>query len=315
MNIAILVPLTDDLLHQIRIAYPDAVIHTSKTLDQASDEMLQCEILIAYNNQLQSIRLDEMKQLRWIQVFTAGVDNLPLNDFEARSIRITTSSGAHKVPMAEFALGCMLQEVKQFIPLYEKQKQSSWYRKLPFDGLEGKTVSVLGAGKIGQEIARRAKVFGMRTIGVNRTGRQVDGFDQLFVQSDVDQALEAADFVIAVTPLTPLTRQWLDASKLGKMKPEAVFINLGRGEVVDEEALIHLLQHRLIKRAYLDVFQNEPLSADSPFWSLDNCIITPHISAISERYNERCLAIFLDNMKRYREGQRLHNLVEATIGY
>lgn len=315
MKLLCMVPLQAHLQEKLRQQYPQHEVIMRKKLNEATADELQAEVLIAYISQLSAAVINQLPNLRWIQVFSAGVDHLVLDELEARGIIVTNASGAHKVPMSEYAFGVMLQEVKQFIPLYEQQKQSLWNQRLSFEELEGKTVSILGAGSIGQEIARRAKVFGMHTIGVNRSGRPAEGLDVIYVQAEVDQALRAADFVIIVAPLTSETYHWINSDKLNQMKPEVVLINLGRGELIDEAALVESLQKQQLKRAYLDVFQVEPLPAESPLWKLDNCIVTPHISAISARYNERCLAIFMDNMERYMNQEKLINVVEAERGY
>ncbi|MGZ9584431.1 D-2-hydroxyacid dehydrogenase [Paenibacillus marinisediminis] len=315
MDIAITVPLKDEMLQRLQADYPEVCIHKCKSLEDASERALQSEVLVAYNSQMKAETLNRMPNLRWIQAFSAGVDNLPLHELEAQSITVTTSSGAHKIPMAEFAFGLMLQEVKSLIPLYQSQQQAQWNRKQTFGELDSMTIAILGTGAIGEEIARRAKVFGMQTIGVNRSGRKVEHFDIIYTQHDTDKALVVADFVIVVAPLTSYTRSWLNENSMRCMKPEAVLMNLGRGELIDEQALILLLQERAIKKAYLDVFQIEPLPADSPLWTLDNCIVTPHISAISERYNERCLSIFMHNLNCYRKQETMMNIVEAERGY
>lgn len=315
MKILCIVPLQAELLQKLREQFPHVEVVKCKKIEEADDAALQAEVLMAYISQLNDEVLNRLPKLRWIQVFSAGVDHLALDQLEARGITLTNASGAHKIPMSEYAIGVMLQEVKHYISLYEQQKQSVWNQRLPFGELDGKTVSILGAGSIGQEIAKRAKVFGMHTIGVNRSGREADGIDQMYMQKDVDHALRQADFVILAAPLTKETYHWVNAEKLSQMKHDAVLINLGRGELIDEGALIDCLQEHAIKRAYLDVFQVEPLPVESPLWKLDNCVITPHISAISERYNERCLEIFIHNLQQYMNNEALTNIVEPSIGY
>lgn len=315
MNVLITVPLGDELMAELREAFPAIQFRINTKFDEASDEDLQAEIVVSYNSQLKLEVFPRLTDVKWIHVFSAGVDNLPLQQLEQNRIVVTNSSGAHQVPMSEFAIGIMLNESKRFIPFHEAQKKGEWMKKVKLEELDRKTVAILGTGSIGQEIAKRAKVFGMNTLGVNRSGRQVEGFDHIFTQDQVKDALSRADYVIVVAPLTSSTRNWLTADKLRCMKQDAVFINLGRGELVDENALIQVLQERLIRKAYLDVFQVEPLPADSPIWTLDNCVIYPHISAISDQYNKRCCEIFVHNLHQYIQGGALDNVVEAEHGY
>ncbi|UHA73488.1 D-2-hydroxyacid dehydrogenase [Paenibacillus sp. 481] len=317
MNVATTIRLKDTLIDTLLSRYPHTNIHTCRSLSEAPDEIFQSDVLVTYSSGITERLLDKMPNLKWIQVFSSGVDTMPLSYLAHRNITVTNARGAHKVPMAEFAFGLMLQEAKSFISLYEQQKRGEWGNKLSFGELDGKTVLLLGTGAIGQEIAARAKVFGMKTIGINRSGRAVEHFDAIY-QSDADEIpLGDADYVILIAPLTPHSANWLDAAKLKQLNQDAVLINLGRGDLVVEDDLIHALQAQQIKRAYLDVFRVEPLPRESVLWQLDNCIITPHVSAISKRYNERCTGIFVENALRYLEGAStsMLNEVNLTDGY
>ncbi|MCR8842710.1 D-2-hydroxyacid dehydrogenase [Paenibacillus sp. SC116] len=316
MNILTTILLKEDQIEGLLSRNPHINIHTCRSLMDISDEQLQItEVLISYSTGITEDLLRKMPNLKWIQVFSSGVDALPLSSIANRNIRVTNARGAHKVPMAEFAFGLMLQEAKQLLTLYEQQQRNEWNSKIRFEELEGKTVCLLGTGAIGQEIAARCKVFGMRTVGINRSGKQAEHFDCIYQFDAEELPLNEADYLILIAPLTRETENWLGAARLQQLKQEAVLLNLGRGDLVVERDLIHALEEKQFKRAYLDVFQVEPLPQDSPLWKLDNCVITPHVSAISKRYNDRCTAIFIDNVSRYMSRESLINEVNLEAGY
>ncbi|WP_028593732.1 D-2-hydroxyacid dehydrogenase [Paenibacillus assamensis] len=316
MKILTTIRLKEELIEVLLSRYPDINIHTCRSLLDVTEEQLQMtEVLISYSTGLSEELLSKMPNLTWIQVFSSGVDALPLSTIANRNITVTNARGAHKVPMAEFAFGLMLQEAKQLITLHEQQQRNEWNSKIRFEELEGKTVCLFGTGAIGQEIAARCKVFGMKTVGINHSGKQREHFDRIYRFDAEELPLNEADYMILIAPATRETENWLDAAKLRQLKQEAVLLNLGRGELVVEQDLIHALQQKQFKRAYLDVFHVEPLPKNSPLWQLDNCVITPHVSAISSRYNDRCTAIFTENVSRHMSGESLINEVNLEAGY
>ena len=209
----------------------------------------------------------------------------------------------------------LLAYSKRLPSLYKLQNEHNWQRGLPIQELFGKTLLIIGAGGIGQEIAVRAKAFGMRIFGSSRHPEPLPNFDKVVRANEWKELLPEAEFVVIAAPLTPETKGMIDMETLGLFRPDSYLINIARGAIVDELALTKALQEGWIAGAALDTVFTEPLPAESPLWTLPNVFITPHCSGNSPRVKERTLALFLDNLTRYRQGQPLRNLVDKTAGY
>ncbi|MGZ4112019.1 MAG: D-2-hydroxyacid dehydrogenase, partial [Tumebacillaceae bacterium] len=261
--------------------------------------------------------IERCTALKWIQVISAGLELMPFAAIAKRGdILVTNARGIHILPMAEYALGMILLFSRRFLDMYQNQLQRNWDRSVRIDELGDQTLGVIGAGAIGSEIAKRAQAFGMHTLGVATTKREQPYFDEMFDRSEMDEVLKRSDFVVVVTPLTPQTEGLIGAREIGLMKQTAVLINIGRGQVVEEAALLHALQERTIRGAGLDVFVEEPLPADHPFWGLDNCVLTPHVSARSPKYMERAQEIFRRNLEAFLGGEgELINVIDVEKGY
>jgi len=178
------------------------------------------------------------------------------------------------------------------------------------------TVAVVGMGGIGREFTTRAKALGMKVLAVRENpGKGSDGADAVYSPAEIDDVLPQADYVLLCTPVTPATTGLINAARLSKMKPDAYLINVGRGPLIDESALVQALREKRIAGAALDVFNEEPLPVDSPFWSLENLLITPHTAAVTERLWERHYRLIAENMKRFLAGDPLLNLVDTKRGY
>ena len=255
--------------------------------------------------------------LRWYHATSAGVNHI-VNDLKQRQLSFTNSAGVFADPIAETVVGYILAQARAFFYLRSQQKVCRWDTKFDADTrmyeLTGRTLLIVGAGGIGQVIARRASALGLRIWGVRRHPSPMPHFDQV-VSADWRSLLPEAHFVVLATPLTPETKGMIDATTLRSMRSDAYFINVGRGELVDEAALLDVLQQGRIAGAALDTFQTEPLPGDSPFWSLDNVFVTPHASGLSHRNLGRLADLFIANLERYRQGQPLHNQVDLSAGY
>jgi phosphoglycerate dehydrogenase-like enzyme len=213
-------------------------------------------------------------------------------------------------------MGVMLQLARCSQELFTLQQQKKWDRSIRVEEIQGKTLGVLGAGSIGQEIARKAKVFGMKTLGLNRSGRRVEHFDQIHPTTELNQLLGVCDYLVVVLPLTGETKLLLGAAEFGRMKESSYLINISRGEVVDEQALIAAIRDKRIAGAVLDVFCQEPLPVDSPLWDLDGVIITPHLSSRSPLYMERAMEIFAHNLTVFLQGYgEMRNIIDLSKGY
>ena len=252
--------------------------------------------------------------LCWIHTVSAGVDHVLVPELEDADVVLTNASGVFGVPIAEMVMGYMLTVVKRLPELMEQQQGRRW-RKLDLDELRGKTVGILGMGDIGGEVARLSRAFGMRVVGLRRHLQPHDAADQIYPPGRLHELLACSDFVTVATPLTSETRGMIGRAELEAMKPNAWLINVSRGPVVDEEALLKALQEKIIGGACLDVFADEPLDAESPLWALPNVIITPHNSWSSPRMMEREAELFLENLRRYVKGEPLRNVVDTQAGY
>jgi phosphoglycerate dehydrogenase-like enzyme len=253
-------------------------------------------------------QLFTLPRLRWFHSFAAGVDNPAFGALLERGVRLTNSPGASSTPIAQYAAGMMLRVVKRMDAWAEAQRARRWEPIEP-DELTGKTAGVVGLGHIGGEVARLAKALGMRVVGCRRRQRPVRHVDELVPPERLHDLLAAADFVVLAVPLSSRTEGLIGRAELHAMPRHAWLINVSRGRVVDEAALIDALRDGTIGGACLDVFAREPLPDDSPLWSLPNAIVTPHNSGRSPRNFERCTELFLDNLERYIAGRPLRHRV------
>jgi phosphoglycerate dehydrogenase-like enzyme len=229
------------------------------------------------------------------------------------AVLVTRAPGVFGAWMSEYVLGWCAWVTQRMEAYRAAQRDRRWIDAVLPQRLRGKTMTLVGVGDIGRAIARLARALGMRVIGVSRTGRRVPGLERVYRTAGLHRALAAADFAVLVVPLTPQTRRLIDAPALTAMRPEAWLINVARGPVVDEPALVQALRSRRIAGAILDVFDTEPLPDDHPLWGLDNVVVTPHISGPSTA--EELTPIFNVNLARWLAGRPLAHVVDRTRGY
>ncbi len=256
-------------------------------------------------------------RLKWIQLTSAGADRLLNSGFVEQGITVTTVSGLHATPIGEFVIGAMLMWAKGAPRTMRAQLRHEWARFAPTE-FYGKTVGVVGLGNIGDEVARLAKAFGCRVLGTRRsaTGRgPAPNVDLVLPAGDLHELLRESDYVAICVPLTPETGGLIGEAELRAMKPSAFLVNIARGPVIVEEALVRALREGWIAGAALDVFEREPLPPESPLWDLENAIVTPHVSGGTEIYNQRATEIFCDNLRRYLDGTAMRNVVDPARGY
>ena len=263
----------------------------------------------------------EAPRLRWVHATSAGAGEMVrragLAPDALERVTVTTSSGVHAVPLAEFSLLGMLAVAKELPRLVEDQRARAWPEvRRPLRELSGQTVFLVGLGEIGREVARLAKAFGMRTVGFRRTeGPPPDWVDEVHGPGRLAELAGGADAMVVSLPLTEQTAGLIDRSVLEALPPGCIFVNVGRGGVVDEAALVDVLSGRRIAGAVLDVFATEPLPPGSPLWDLPNVIVTPHAAALSARENERIVELFVANLARYLDGRPLRKVVEPGVFY
>lgn len=267
-----------------------------------------------------------MPNLRWLALASAGADRVIGRPW-ARGPRapiITTAQGVHATPITEHVFSTILLWSRKWPALLRLKEERAWpptiREKLPYAGheLEGDTLLVIGFGAIGRRIARVGHAFGMRILATHRTvapGATDPDADLVAPMRQLDELLAQADYVVLAAPSTDETRHMISAAQLARMKPTAMLINIARGDLVDEPALITALQEGRLGAAALDVLTQEPPVASNPLWTLPNVILSPHLSGITPRYSQRLTDILLDNIGRYRAGQPLRNLVQPERGY
>ncbi|MGH7475760.1 MAG: D-2-hydroxyacid dehydrogenase [Longimicrobiales bacterium] len=262
------------------------------------------------------------KELRWVHTGTAGVRGSLSPELRARDVILTNSAGIHAPAMAETVLAMMLHFARGLDWAVRAQRERRWWKE-PFDALDSpvrelaaSTVGVLGYGGIGKAVAQRSLAFGARVVALRRSaGRGEKGVEIVRGRAGLERLLDESDFVVIALPDTESTTGIVDAAAIARMRKDAVLINVARGAIVDEAALLDVLRGGRIRAAALDVFATEPLPFGSPLWELPNVLITPHVSAYTHRYWQRELELIRDNVEHYLNGRPLRNVVDKQAGY
>jgi phosphoglycerate dehydrogenase-like enzyme len=298
------------------------LVRGAAALHQALAAHPEAEVLCSFRPPADALEL--APGLRWIALPSAGADSA----LRAGLVRpggpiVTTANGVHAVPMGEHVFGVLLMWARNWPMLLAAQHERSWpdhprWRALRGVELDGATLGIVGLGAIGRQIAHLGRAFGMRVLGVRRSaqaGQSDPDVDALFPPEQLREMLAQADYVVIAAPSTPETQHLIGAAELAAMKPTAFLVNIARGALVDEAALIRALGEGRIGGAGLDVFEREPLPLDSPLWTMANVIISPHLAGSSPSYSRRFTDLLLDNLARYRAGEPLRNVVQPERGY
>jgi phosphoglycerate dehydrogenase-like enzyme len=260
--------------------------------------------------------LKRAPNLKWIQLMSAGADGIARTEIWQSNITITGVSGIHATPISEYVLGMMLQFTKKF-PHYLRMKEKHQYQRITPQLLRGQTVGIIALGHIGREVARLAKAFGMKVLAVDelRGTRPARNVDEMLPMNQLKRLFTESDFVVSCVPLTPKTSKLIGEKELRAMKPTAYLINISRGGIVDEDALIRALDEKWIAGAGLDVTAIEPLPSTSRLWDFDDVVLTPHVSGAQEDYLVLGTEIFCENIKRYLKGKKMKNIIIRERGY
>jgi phosphoglycerate dehydrogenase-like enzyme len=294
---------------RIRLPHRGLEIAVTSTRESAAPLIGEAEILYAWG--FPGDLLGTAKRLRWIQSMGAGVERFLVAGLPA-GVAITRAAGIFGPWMAEYTLGWAIWSTQKMERFRDQQRARHWRPADPAR-LHGATLCVVGLGDIGRAIARAARALGMRVIGVSRSGRGAREAHRVVRPGALTRALGEADFVVLTVPLTEATRGLVGPAQLAAMKPTAWLINIARGAVVDEAALVAALRERRIGGAVLDVFAEEPLPPSHPLWTLDNAVVTPHISGPSTP--DEIGPIFDDNLRRYLAGRPLRHVADRRRGY
>jgi len=257
-------------------------------------------------------------RVRWVHSRAAGLDNLLFPELVESPAAMTNGSGVFSAPLGEFALAAILYFAKDLRRMIRSRQAGRW-DQFDITEISGQTAGIVGYGDIGRAVATRLKPMGMEVLALKRHGPLLYNLDPLVSRTygpeGLGEMLPRCDYVVVAAPLTPETRGMIGAAQFAAMKPTAVAINLGRGPVVDEAALVQALSSGLIKGAALDVFDQEPLPAGHPFYTLENLLLSPHCADHTPDWLERAMRFFLDQFERFRKGEALRNVVNKQLGY
>lgn len=316
MKVVSTAKLREEVREDLQTNYPEIEFLYFTSMEDALPSLPEAEIFLTYGEDLQGAHLDHLTNLKWIMVISAGLEKMPLKQLKAKGVMVTNARGIHRIPMAEYTFTVLLGVAKQTKVWFKNQEESKWDRRVPMEELYGETMTLIGPGAIGSEIARLAKAFGMTTVGVSRSGKPVDHIDQIYSIEDLHKASEGSKYVVSILPETQETLGLLDQAFFNALRKDAVFVNIGRGKTVDQGALLNTLQHNQIGHAILDVFEVEPLPEDHPFWQMENVTVTPHFSAVTAGYQPRSIEIFKANLTKYLNNQTdFINLIDLDRGY
>ncbi|MBZ9864684.1 D-2-hydroxyacid dehydrogenase [Mesorhizobium sp. CA15] len=256
--------------------------------------------------------LVESPTVKWISIGGSGTDHL--GRWDPAHVTVTNSAGVAAGMLAEYALGAMLS-FSLDLRGFERRQQARQWGGGRVEPIEGKTVLIVGLGKTGEAVARRAQAMGMHTLGIRSRPKPMPSLDEVRGPDALLALIGRADFIVCCVPLLPTTRGLLGEAAFAAMKPSAVFIDVSRGGVVEEAALLSALDNGRIKGAALDVFATEPLPAEHPLWGYDNVAVTPHCAAVYDGWDIKSVRMFADNLARYRKGEPLENVVNPERGY
>jgi glyoxylate/hydroxypyruvate reductase A len=287
-------------------------IHAVKMEDEPPAELLvRTEILLGWFPTPGLFA--RMPRLRWVQSLTAGVEDWLTPELPAH-VALTSARGTHRVQMPENILGALFHLTKSYAHYASNQRGGRWERR-PTTTLAGKTLGILGLGAIGGELAKKAHALEMRVIGTRRNAEPVAGVERVYPPQATDEVLGQSDFVLLLLPLTPDTENFMNAARFKAMRPSAYVINFGRGGVIVDRDLIEAVRSKMIAGAVLDVFREEPLPAEHPFWNTEGILVLPHIGGMHPKRPEMVANLFAENAKRLLDGQPLRNLVDRVAGY
>lgn len=295
---------------------PNEDIRFFKNYKDIEDDIDKVEILMNVSK-MDSDIIKKATNLKWISSYSSGVDFYDLELLEQMNIPLTNSRGAHIKQISEQVIGAMVHFSRNFHDAIKAKKANKWYDTMPLDELYSKNLLIIGTGNIGKEIARKAKIFEMNTYGIRfkESNEKIEYFDEVYNVKDLDNRLKGMDYIVLVVPSNENTYKMIKKEQFELMDKTAVFMNVGRGNTVDEEAFFDALENNTIKAGYTDVFFKEPIDKDSRAYKIDNLLFTPHTAGISPHTTKRVVDQFVENFKRYKKNEPLKNLVDKKLRY
>lgn len=297
---------TEGLLDALRTELPDAEILTTATPAETEAQLDRADALVTLRLDAETVEAGEFE---WVQALSAGVDHYPQETLQEADVALTNASGVHAEPIGEQVLGAMLSFERRFLESQRNKDRNSWER-VEGGELNGKTLGIVGVGAIGSRVAELGSAFGMEVLGTKRDPETMpDAVDEAFGADGHTALCQRADYLVLACPLTDETEGLIGAPEFRLLDSDAVLVNIARGAVCDEEALIRALQYKQIRGAALDVFETEPLPAESPLWDLSNVLLTPHMAGSTTKKDERWADIIGDNYRRFGTEESLVNRV------
>jgi phosphoglycerate dehydrogenase-like enzyme len=298
---------------------PDINVIVSNDVTKVRGSAAQADVIVngTSNPPLLSAAIPPARRAKWIHSLWTGVDNVLCPEVLASPLPLTNGRGVFRRPLAEWTVGAMLYFAYNMRRMIRQQQAGVW-EAFTIEEIQGKTLGIVGYGGIGSTAAELARPFGMRIIALRRRPElfQTDALvDESFAPAKLDQMMAASDYILLAAPLTEETRGMIGAAQIAAMKPTGVLINVGRGAVVDEPALVHALGNGKIRGAALDVFAVEPLPADHPFFKMENVLLSPHTADHVRDFIHLAVESFLENLRRFRANEPLLNLVDKLAGY
>jgi len=306
-RLLILLTLPPDVTEQYRAQlsqkFPEISIDVIATADKAAAALPEADMLLTFGQMMKNLKLDlaNAAKLKWVQALGTGLDGITDQPALKPSVTVTSLHGVHGAPVSEAALAAMLALSRDLPGAIRAQDEHQW-RRWPAKLLHDKTVGILGIGVIAEALAPKCKAMGMTVVGITSSPRQVAGFDRVHPMSELLAILPQLDYLVLLTPYSPATHHMIDAKVFAAMKPTSYFVNVARGGVVDEDALLAALRDKKIAGAALDVFNREPLPSDHPFWDFENVIITTHQGGFCDTYVDLAMPILEHNMRCFLRG-------------
>lgn len=303
-----------DLQKQLVEQFPQVEFTFHSKIDES--ELAKADVVVTYGEDLTEDHIEKAQNLKWIFVASAGIEKMPQKAIAERNILVSNVRGIHKKPMAESILAHILSLKRSLPYMQNNQRNKVWEKKGHPTELNGSTALIIGPGAIGAEIGRLLQAFDVYTIGCSRSGNDALFMNETHRITDLHEQLPNADIVISILPSTEETKYLIKYEHFQLMRKNAIFMNFGRGDLVETDVLISSLEENLIYHAVLDVYEVEPLPYDNKLWELDNVTISPHCSSHSSRYLERSLEIFKPSLEKWLKGDtEIENKMNILRGY
>ncbi|MGE3245651.1 MAG: D-2-hydroxyacid dehydrogenase [Beijerinckiaceae bacterium] len=311
MRVLVLDNFADVYAGHLRRQFSGLTVHAARKISEIDADLAAVDVLVAFGIAINDDLLAKMTGLKWVQSLATGTDHFTNSPAWRKEVVLTSARGIHGAPMRETVALLMLSLARNMRRIMRDQLNAHWDRGSPWMLLEGKTAVLVGVGVSTSAIAHLLKAFGMRVIGLSNAPREEPGFDEVRSRKDMLATVAEAHFLVNVLPGGPANANAIGEAVFAALPEHAFFINVGRGETVDEAALLKALQDKKIAGAGLDVFASAPLAKDSPFWQLENVVITPHIAGFFSEYEDYVMPILLDNMRAFLagDGDAMRNIV------